>query len=447
MPSPSPRLAAAEILARFERLPKSRSLLKADPLVNDVLAGPGRAWSAADRGLFTMLVYGVLRQWVFLDFLIGALSHAPREKIQPKVRTLLRLGLFQLQCLDHVPDHAALHATVELAKALKLSQKSVGFINGLLREFQRRKAADALPKSPSLAEDPVAYLSVAASLPPWLIERWMAQCGLETTQAMAQSTQGIPTLCIRVNTLVMSLPQYVQSLTEAGVSYTQPEPEVLPECLLLVDFHGSPTGLPGYEAGHFYVQDLNSARVALAVAPQPGETVVDLCAAPGSKAMHLAALMKGEGRLWAVDSVPARLETLHQNAARLRIPENFLRVVAADGLTFSLPEGERAQRVLVDAPCSGLGTLRRHPELALQMSPSKIAAFPKTQLALLRHAARLLGPGGVLVYSTCSTDSVENQDVTQAFLAAHPEMTLLEAATHPLTPKTDGFYIARFQRQ
>lgn len=451
----SARDAAWHILARFERRAPGRRdrTLKADALLQACFAAPEAAhWPASERGFCTALTYGALRRWRGDEARLSALSQYPLAQLDPAVRALLRLGLVQLLACEDIPDYAALNETVAQARRRGLSRGTVAFINGVLRSAQRQRALFA---PPSFDADPIGYLVQVGNLPPWLAARWRAQYGDASARAMAEALACPLPLTLRVNTLVSS-PQALRArLTEAGIACQPAETEDLagdcgdlPECLTLSAAQGNPSEWPGYDEGAFYVQDANAMRVSRALAVQPGHTVVDLCAAPGGKTTHLAALMGNQGVIWAIESVARKLERLQENIARLNA--RIIRPVCADAHEWTLPDGVGADRVLVDAPCSGLGTLRRHPEILLQLTERDVRRYAAKQRTLLAHGLSLLAVGGQAVYATCSVDASENGDVVRAVLQeATPggAFRLIDAQQYPIGPGGDGFYIACLRRE
>jgi 16S rRNA (cytosine967-C5)-methyltransferase len=257
--------------------------------------------------------------------------------------------------------------------------------------------------------------------------------------AMAEAAQLPAALSVRVNLLKTSVADYQRLLTEQEIVF---EPlEHLPEGLLLPEFSGSPRNLPGYEAGLFYVQDAASMWVSRLLNPQPNEQVLDLCAAPGSKTTHMAALMQNTGQIVAVDPKQERLNLLSENIQRLGVTN--IQIQQADGLMFQANDETLFDKVLVDAPCSGSGTLRRHPEILLQLKKLDVAAYNALQLGLLKKGFACLRSGGVLVYSTCSILAAENNALVQRFLAETPNAQLELEEQRLIQEKTDGFYAAR----
>jgi 16S rRNA (cytosine967-C5)-methyltransferase len=386
--------------------------------------------------------------------LLAELSAFPVEKVEARIRGLFRLGVFQLYWLSGVPDYAALNVTVEMARTEGLSEKSIRFLNGLLRSAQRQRDAwlsrwdnPEEPPSESLAD-----WALWASLPEWIVSDLLTGYGRESLQACVAPSFGVPPLAIRVNTLTVSVDAFLQALTDSGIPFSQPSPLEVPEALLIEASEGQarplPTQLPGFTEGWYVVQDVRSSDVTAWLQPRPGETVVDLCAAPGTKTAHIAARMAGQGRLFAVDASTRRLEKLQENAQRLQVPADLLTVIAAPGETFSLPSGVVADKLLLDVPCSGLGTLRKHPEIPLRLSPAAVReTLPAQQRALIAHAATLIRPGGTIVYSTCSLHPAENRAVIDAFLSDHPGFSLDADRLYPLDAIGDGFYVARLIRQ
>lgn len=431
-----PRKIALAVLSRFEKAGQER--LKADSLLQDTLAKYPEL-TDQERGFARALVMGTLRRWLVYEEWIKTLTNRPLKNILPQVRSLLRLGLFQLEGgLSQVPAYAALNSTVELAKASRNSPQTVRFVNGVLREAQRKLDANEL-----------ALLDAGADLPTRLLNQFgwpvswtallMAQYQPEALQAMAEAAQLPASLSIRVNLLKTTVADYQRLLTEHQIVF-EPLPD-LPEGLLLPAFSGSPRHLPGYEAGLFYVQDAASMWVSRLLDPQADERVLDLCAAPGSKTTHLAALMQNTGAIVAVDSKQERLNLLSENIQRLGVAN--IQVQQADGLNFQPDEAVGFDKVLVDAPCSGSGTLRRHPEILLQLKRLDVPAYNALQLGLLKKGFECLRPGGALVYSTCSILAAENTALLQRFLAETPNAQLELEEQRLIHEKTDGFYAAR----
>jgi 16S rRNA (cytosine967-C5)-methyltransferase len=401
------RIVALETLLAVE----SRDVFADDAL--ETAAGLARL-DARDRALALELVYGVLRRQNTLDWRLDLVATKPMARLPVRVRMALRLGAYQLLYLDKVPPSAAVHESVSLAKARGTSAHWPGFVNAVLRALTRAPA----PPWPDREADPVLALSVQYSCPSWLTERWVTRFGLREAEALCRATTVIPPLTIRVNTLKTRREALAARLAESGYA-TRPT-RISPVGLVL-DKCGSVAELPLFRDGLFYVEDEAAQLVAPIVDPQPGERVLDLCAAPGGKTTHLASLMQNQGTIIAVDANAARLRLLEDNCRRLGVTiVSVVRTDAAAGLPRHLRE-RPFDRVLVDAPCSGLGVLRRHPEAKWRKTAEDLARHQAAQRRLLDQARLLLRPGGILVYSTCSSEPEENEQVIDRFCREHKE--------------------------
>ena len=380
----------------------------------------------ADRGLLNELVYGTIRWRKQLDWV---LRHFVAEGFQlnQQVRDILRLGTYQLLHLNKIPPHAAVYETVELAKP---QRKTVRFINAVLRNVQRE--ADNL-QYPSLESQPAQHISIAQSYPLWLVKRWIEQHGLEWTLAFCQASNQVAPLSVRVNTLRTNHTNLIESLTADRASVE--ESRISPDGLLLTD-SSSLRSLKAYHDGWFYVQDESAMLVAHLLQPQPGEKVVDLCAAPGGKTTHIAQLMGNSGEILAVDLAKRKTRRITENCQRLGITNVQTQILTEDNNNLSARFTD-ADRVLVDVPCSGFGTLRRHPDIRWKKSLVQLDQLATLQLQLLTDASRYVKPGGVLVYSTCSIDPGENEHVIHQFLKTHPHFITEHAkAFLPHVPAT-----------
>jgi 16S rRNA (cytosine967-C5)-methyltransferase len=425
--------------------------------------------TAPDRRLATHLAYGVLRRRGTLEALLRPLVARPPHRVEPWLQDALALGAYQLAFLSHIPAHAAVHETVELA-ALYGRPGARGFLNGVLRAVAallpmadgggpRAAAADALPLEqgryrqlaqpvlPDPATHPVEYLAGGFALPGWLARRWLGRYGAEECWRLGFWFAGPAPLTLRCNPLRTDRATLLAALARAGLAA---EPGEHPQAVRLRD-PVPVRELPGYEEGWFTVQDESAMRVASALAPDPGSRVLDLCAAPGGKATHLAELMQDRGRVVACD-VPAqrtmttwRLQTVDQLARRLGLTsvETYrLNPGSAEGT----PPGP-FDAVLADVPCSNTGVLGRRPEARWRLRPGDLGALVALQARLLRLAAGAVRPGGTLVYSTCSIEPEENRELVRAVLPALPDFRLeAEEEMMPGRP-ADGGYWARLQRR
>ena len=390
-----------------------------------------------DRALATELAYGAIRQRRQLDAWLDRYGKVPAAKQPPRLRWLLHIALQQLLFADRVPSSAAVSTAVELAKRQRLL-KLAPVVNGVLRAVVRAlEAGESLP----LPAEPKQRLALEQSLPDWLVNELWQCIGPERTTALAQAANRIPSLDLRVNPLRTTLEQQLQALAAAGIE-AQAIAD-LPQGISLMGRPGSLPQLPGFAEGHWCVQDRAAQRIAPLLDPQPGQRVLDACAAPGGKATHLAELMADQGEVLALDRAPARLEQVQANAERLGL--RSIHTEAADATALEAFEPEGFDRVLLDVPCSGLGTLARHVDARWSLKPAAIGQLSALQNQLLEQGARLVRPGGRLVYATCTVHPAENRQLVDAFLGRHSSWRLhsemLELWPSPEQPG-DGFFAA-----
>ncbi len=411
------RLLALRVLERVER-----SSAFADVMLHAHL---GRSTlPAGDRAFATDLVYGTLRWRGRLDFLLSQLLDRDLEKLEPLVANALRLGAYQIVCSQRVPDSAAVDQTVRCVRAAG-AERATGLVNAVLRRLASEHAGIALP---ALEKDPLGHLTHALSLPAWLAGRWLEIYGARDAAALAAAANQIPPLTVRVNRTRVSA---ADLLEELAPRWPEAEPCRLARDGIVLGHRGNPALDPAFLEGRFTVQDESSQLVVALLDPQPGERVLDACAAPGGKAGAIAERLAGRGEVLAVDRNGPRLDLVRRHVRRLGLGN--VRGLERD-VTKPLPEGDLRrgfQRVLVDAPCSGLGTLRRNPDARWRVAPGDPARLAQAQLAILRNAASALRPGGVLVYSTCTLLPEENEEVVHAFLAESPGFELVPRSLLP----------------
>jgi 16S rRNA (cytosine967-C5)-methyltransferase len=386
----------------------------------------GHAFSPVDRALCQELVYGVVRWQGALDWLIERKT-ADRAQ-NASLRALLQLGLYQLFWLQRIPDHAAVHETVELAKRLGFGPQS-GFLNAVLRAYIRERAQTRELLESLQTTDPAA----GYSHPGWLIERWQARWGTaRTAQLLAWNNQPPPTYA-RLNTLKADADRLTarwqaESLEFEERAYDWTGPRLVYE----LRHHPPLASLKSFQDGCFYVQDPSTLLAARQLNPQPGQSVLDLCAAPGGKTTYMAQLMGNRGRIAARDNQPERLQRLEENCRRLGA--TCVEIATAPGAF---------DRILVDAPCSNTGVLRRRVEARWRVQPQELTRLSRAQSALLNQAALELKPGGIMVYSTCSLEPEENEQVVRTFLEEHPSFKLeSECQLLPFVEGVDGAYVA-----
>ncbi|MGR3274676.1 16S rRNA (cytosine(967)-C(5))-methyltransferase [Acaryochloris marina NIES-2412] len=401
-----------------------------------------------DRRLLTELLYGSVRRQRTLDALIDQFAKKPAHQQPPDLRTLLHLGLYQLRYLDHIPDAAAIFTTVELAKQNQLSGLS-GVVNGLLRQYTRAAAKDNDPLE--LPSNPIQRLGILYSYPDWIVQVWNDQLGPEETEQLCDYCNQPPHIDLRINSLKMDRESVGSLLAAAGVT-TTPLPH-LPQALRIEGKSGPIPQLPGFQEGLWTVQEASAQLVGHLLNPQPGTIALDVCAAPGGKTTHMAELMQGQGEIWACDRTPSRLRKLKQNLQRLEIDAVQIWTGDSRQLSDQIP---LADYVLVDAPCSGLGTLHRHADARWRQTPDHTQDLSTLQLDLLLNSARWVKPGGTLLYSTCTLHPQENENIIDQFLAQMPQWQVQQPRTDrvptvgapsnlkiwPHQQKMDGFFMA-----
>lgn len=412
-----------------------------------------------DRGLFTELVYGCVRQQRTLDALIDQLASKKALQQPPDLRRILHIGLYQLRYLQQIPASAAVNTTVELAKENGL-RGLTGFVNGVLRQYARLAKLEGQPEKIDplkLPDDPVAALGIRHSYPDWIVQVWLEQFGQDDTAALCQALNQPPHIDLRVNRLRSSVEEVVAAMQTAGIPIAPISP--LPNALRLLKPVGSIRQLPGFAEGWWVVQDASAQLVSHLLDPQPGEVVIDACAAPGGKTTHIAELMGDRGVIWACDRTSSRLKRLHENIERLGLTS--IQTCTEDSRQITRFT-HQADRVLVDAPCSGLGTLHRHADARWRQTPDSVLELAQLQTELLAQAATWVKPNGVLLYATCTLHPLENEAIAQAFLKQNPNWQIESpAADHPVAPfvtpngwikvlphqhQMDGFFMVSLMR-
>lgn len=404
-----------------------------------------------ERSLATSLVYGVLRHRNTLDWQIEQFSKRPVKKMTVWIRNILRQGVYQLLYMEKIPQSAACNEAVKLAR--KKGHEGVSrFVNGIMRNIARNLSNLTWPEAKE------EFISVYYSHPDWLVKHWAELFGWEKTEEICRADNAVPALSVRANRLKITAEGLQERLAAEGVASSQSS---LAKEGLLLEGSSSLSRLTSYQDGLFQVQDESSMLVGLVVAPKPGEKILDCCSAPGGKTTHLAELMDNQGEIIANELQKSKLTLIDSACQRLGI--DIVQTVNHDGRDLSQLYQDKMDRVLLDAPCSGLGILRRKPDARWRKSLSQVKELVELQRELLSSAANCVKPGGVLVYSTCSIEPEENIEQIRDFLKKHQDFYLSDL--DPYLPAvlqssiedkgmlqlypgmTDGFFICRMERK
>lgn len=405
----------------------------------------GAKLDGRDAALATRLCFGVLQNRMLLDFYLSKLCATPLHKLEASIRNLLRLGAYQLLYLNRVPDHAAVSEAVSLARKKAKNPRAAGLVNGVLRSLIRQREA----------LQPPADLSTRYSHPQWLVDSFVARLGREEAEALLAADNREPPTCAQVNTLKISAEELAAMLTAEGVA-VEPHPW-LPDCLFL-NGTGSLEHLEAFQKGYFYIQDAAAHLAVLAAAPQPGWRVLDACAAPGGKSFAAAIAMENRGSVTSCDIHPHKLRLIEAGYQRLGL--DIIHANLLDGKERKAELLNSFDLVLADVPCSGLGIIRKKPDIRYK-DPKPLENLPRVQAAILDNVADYVRPGGVLLYATCTLLGRENEGVVRAFLDKRRDFTLdgfqvpgpfLDTDTGMLTcwphrHGTDGFFFARLRRK
>jgi 16S rRNA (cytosine967-C5)-methyltransferase len=370
-----------------------------------------------DRDLLQALVFGVLRWQGRLDFILSRFSKTPLPKIEPLVLAILRLALFQILFLTRIPPSAAVHSAVETAKVIA-GPWVAPFVNAVLR---RAALEHSCVVYPDRRTQPVQALAAEESCPEWLVGRWVARYGVETATDLCASINRLPTLTLRANTLKASREDLVSSLSTIAAKVTSAK--AVPDAVIVSGLRPALNEVDVFRKGWFQVQDEAAQLVTVLLNPLPGETVLDACAGRGGKTGHIAQLMKDQGKLVALDQSPARLSQLMNEMARLGI--SIVSICEADLLrpeTFK--PAEAFDRILLDAPCSGLGTMRRNPDIKWAAHKRDLRRFHGIQVRLLQQVSAWLKPQGTMVYAVCSPEPEETVEVVETFLSKNPRFQI-----------------------
>lgn len=405
----------------------------------------GAGLDGRDAALATRLCFGVQQNRMLLDFWLGNLSKIPLDKMEPAVRSILRLGAYQILFLDRVPDHAAVNQAVEQGRKNSRNPRSAGLVNGILRSLIRQKSELPQPTD----------LSTRYSHPQWLVDAFSRRLPAEELEALLRADNSEPPTCIQVNTCKAETPAVMEALQQEGMTVS-PHPW-LPDCLLLQGT-GNLEQSAVFQRGWFYVQDAAARLAVLAADPRPGMEVLDACAAPGGKSFAAAIAMGNQGRVISCDIHPHKQILLQRGADRLGLP--IIRPEVLDGKVCKDDFLNSFDLVIADVPCSGLGIIRKKPDIRYK-DPEPLAGLPRVQGAILENVSRYVRPGGVLLYATCTLLERENEAIVATFLEKQKCFTLEQfqvpgpfglcadgmLTCWPHRHGTDGFFFAKLRRR
>ena len=383
-----------------------------------------------DRAFLTRLVEGTVERMLELDYIIGCFSRTPVHKMKPVIRGILRMSVYQIKYMDRIPAAAVCNEAVKLAVKKGFSGLR-GFVNGVLRSIVR-----------GLGEVEYPGLSVKYSTPEWIVRQWTQEYGEELALGMLEDQYAERPVTVRVNLHRISREALAERLTREGVSVRTVDGV---DCALAISGYDYLAALPSFQEGLFQVQDVSSMLAVLAAAPRPGDYCIDVCAAPGGKSLHMADLMNGTGMVEARDLTEYKVQLIEENIARSRM-EN-IRAARQDATVLDEASVEKADVVLADLPCSGLGVLNKKRDLKYRMTPKQQEELVMLQRRILETVQRYVKPGGVLVYSTCTVHREENEGNTAWFLERFPFVLKEQRQMLQGRDPWDGFYIAKMERK
>jgi 16S rRNA (cytosine967-C5)-methyltransferase len=451
MKQPTAREIAMDILTKVEQQQAYSNLLLNQTLQKYKL-------ERLEANLTTEIVYGTIQRRNTIDYFLNRFAAKGIDKLQPWVRNLLRLSFYQLYYLERIPIHAIVNEAVNIAK--RKGHKGIsGMVNGILRNVERNKEQLTIPQDLPVA----TRISLTHSHPEWMVARWIKQFGEETTEAICRANNDASHVSVRVNAMRHNRDTFMELLRDKEFDV---KPSPVSRQGLIVESGGNMAHTPWFTGGDLSIQDESSMLVAEAVDPKPGMKVLDCCAAPGGKTAHMAELMNNQGNVWANDIHPHKQKLIDEQAHRLGL--DCIQTIVSDAKHLSDKfSGQTFDRILVDAPCSGLGVIRRKPDLKWSKAKEEIKQIPAVQLDILTTASRLLHSDGTLVYSTCTLEDEENQHVIEKFLANNPDFEL-DDSIHRNQPKewlelfdlpagmirilphffgSDGFFIAKMKKK
>lgn len=408
-----------------------------------------------DKSFVTEVVYGTLKYQLRLDYIINYFSKTPVHKMKPFIRQLMRMSVYQMFYLDKVPTSAVINEAVKIAKKRKFSNLS-GFVNGVLRQIDRKRDEMIYPEK---EKDLLSYLSVKYSIPTWILQEWLLAYSVDCVEQICASLNKRAEVCIRINSLVTTKEEVEQILTKENIIL---EPGKLLKEALYIHHVDNLQTMPSFKKGMWTVQDESAMLVAQVVSPQPGEHILDMCSAPGGKSLHMAELMQNKGKIISADVHEHKLELIEKNANRMQI--SIIHPVLQDGTSLRQEWIQAFDRVLLDAPCSGLGILKRKPDIRYHKHKEDLQAIVSLQKQLIQNAVKYVKEEGILVYSTCTISPQENEEMVKEIIKnfslelcdiadtipevlkdCYKEKGMLQI--YPFVADTDGFFIACFKKK
>lgn len=417
------RYTAVKLLSRYERSDSYIDKLLAYELSNAEL-------SPQDKGLLTEVVNGVIRWKLKLDWILTGFYHGDYQKCLNIVKNAMRVALYQILFLNRIPVPAAINESVEIVKKIQ-GIKTAAIVNGVLRNISRNIENVRYPEK---SDDVIYYFSIIYSHPKWMIKRWIDRLGENQTEKLLFTNNRRPYTNIRINTLKSNFDFVIDYLKESGIEYYVSH--YMKHSILLKTPRKDIAHTELFTDGMITIQDTSATLAASLTAPKPGDTVVDLCSAPGGKSFYIAELLQNQGKVYAIEKYPSKLRFIEEGSERLGI--TCIESVTDDARTVTLPE--QADIVFADVPCSGMGTLSKKPDIKWKREPEDIILLVKLQRDILENAATLVKPGGVLVYSTCTIEPEENSENIMWFLQNHPEFEIDPAENYlPMDLCSDGF--------
>ncbi len=388
------------------------------------------------KSYITKLFYGVLERDITLTHIINTYSKKSCNKLDKAVQLILKLGLYELKYMDSVPDNAAVNENVELCRYMK-KKSATSFVNAILRSFIRDK------KQIKIDESSKNYFSIMYSCPRWIVDMWIKSYGKENTEKILKSTVTTPVIYARVNTNKISTNELLEKLAEENINATAVD--YIENCIILHK-PGDIEDINAFKEGLFYIQDISSQFCAKIVDAKPNEVVFDMCAAPGSKSFTIAQYMKESGEIHSFDIHEHKIKLIEKAAVKLEISN--IKALLGDASKYN-PELPLADKVLCDVPCSGLGIIRKKPDIKFK-EKAKIENLPPIQLKILKNASRYVKNSGELIYSTCTLNTAENEEVVKAFLEGNTDFEICEVSQDfskiSYIINCDGFFVTKFRR-